>query len=187
VDLATHQRALLSLLVPGASTADGLAADAYADPYIGRIAGSEELDVVREIGDSWRRFSLRRLCPLTWRLLEQTGTLELHLVELAARPGLSPFLELLADQFLDAVAHHTDRLEVALASFELALLRARTGTGPVPGSAPPVDVVIEWPRDPEEVLRCLLAGEAVGAAATGRFVTRAPASSPAAFTIQHAG
>jgi hypothetical protein len=58
MDLADHQRGMLNLI-----TADR--PDDPGDDYFKAVDGSTPLAVVQEIGDSWRRFSIRRLCPLT--------------------------------------------------------------------------------------------------------------------------
>ena len=137
--------------------------------------------MVREIGDSWRRFSIRRLCPLSWRLAEQRGRLDIHFARLGGTRGLSPFLAILARQFLRQLAEGDDRLDGAVAEFEHALLVAADGEGR--GD----EVVIDWPCDPEELLTHLVADEPIGEPRPGRYRTRATAGVPSAFTIELLG
>jgi hypothetical protein len=178
--IAEHQRAMLALIV-----ADSTAS--IDDPYAAAIADSLPLDVVRDIADSWRRFALQRLCPLTWRLMEQRGRLDHHFALLAQRPGLSPFLQILARQFLDQVGDETeDALEAAVARFERVMIDAPpagevdSGEGDIRMST---EVVIDWPCDPEQVLGRLATGEPLGAPTPGRYRTRAPSLDPTVFTI----
>jgi hypothetical protein len=173
--IADHQRAMLALVV-----ADPTAA--IDDPYAAAISDSLPLDVVRDIADSWRRFALQRLCPLTWRLMEQRGRLDHHFVRLARRRGLSPFLQILARQFLDQVADETDdALEAAVVRFERMLIDAPLT---VDDGATSTGVVIDWPCDPEQVLGRLATGVPLGTPTQGRYRTRAPSLDPTVFTIE---
>jgi hypothetical protein len=167
VDLAAYQRGMLDLIVSGPAPAAG------DDGYLHAVDGSTPLAVVREIGDSWRRFSLRRLCPLTWRLAEQRGRLDIHFARLGRRRGLSPFVVILGRQYLEELAAGDDALDRAVAQFELALHAGGDGT-----------VVIDWPCDPEELLMRLVADEPIGQTRPGRYRTRAAAATPASFTIE---
>ena len=173
MDLANHQRGMLALIV-----GDGPAPRSYPDEYLGSVEGCTPLAVVREIGDSWRRFSIRRLCPLSWRLAEQRGRLDLHFARLGGTRRLSPFLAILARQFLRQLAEGDDRLDGAVAEFEHALLVAANGDGPEG------EVVIDWPCDPEVLLTRLVADDNIGEPSPGRYRTRAAAAMPMAFTIE---
>lgn len=173
MDLADHQRGMLALLV-----GDGPDPRSFPDEYLESVEGCTPLAVVREIGDSWRRFSIRRLCPLSWRLAEQRGRLDIHFARLGGTRRLSPFLAILARQFLGQLAEGDDRLDGAVAEFEHALLVAGDGEGR--GG----EVVIDWPCDPEVLLTRLVADESIGEPPPGRYRTRATAAMPMAFTIE---
>jgi hypothetical protein len=169
MNLAEHQRGMLALIM----------ADRPGEPiddYFNVVDGSTPLAVVQEIGDSWRRFSIQRLCPLTWRLGEQRGRLDSHFSHLSRTRGLSPFLLILARQFLEQLSNGDDALDAAVAQFEYALLSA--------GEHSTDEVVIDWPCDPEELLTHLAAGEPVGSPRPGVYRTRAMATAPIAFTIE---
>jgi hypothetical protein len=169
MNLADHQRGMLALIVADRP-------DAAGDDYLNAVDGSTPLAVVQEIGDSWRRFSIRRLCPLTWRLAEQRGRLDDHFSRLSRTRGLSPFLLILARQFLEQLSAGDDALDAAMARFECALLAVSDqSTG---------EVVIDWPCDPEELLTHLAADEPIGSPRPGHYRTRAMATAPIAFTIE---
>ena len=173
--VAEHQRAMLALIAADPSVP-------VHDPYAASISDSLPLDVVRDIADSWRRFALQRQCPLTWRLMEQRGRLDHHFARLAQCRGLSPFLQILARQFLDQVAEATDDdLEAAVTRFERVLIDAPLV---VDENASGTDVVIDWPCDPEQVLGRLATGEALGTPTPGHYRTRAPSLDPTVFTIE---
>jgi hypothetical protein len=174
-DLAAHQRGLLALIVGPAGDAETAPP---ADPYLARVAASRALPVARGIAAQWRAYTLRRLCPLTWAVLDQRGRLAGVLDVLGTRP-LSPFLRLLAAAFADeAVADagpRDDPLVTAVARFERAVV--------LPGAAGD-RVVIDWPCDPEDALRALLTGQPVSAVPAAPHRTDAPAVDPTAFTIE---
>jgi hypothetical protein len=174
VTLVDHQRGVLALI---ASDSSVLAADSYT----AALENSMQLAVVQDIADSWRRFALQRICPLSWRLMEQRDRLAHHFGRLARHRGLSPFLEILARQFLDQVSTDDDPLDAAVATFERALIDAPAV--PSPGAVRR-DIIIEWPYDPEEVLGRLARGEPLGMLTPGRYRTVASSLDPASFTIE---
>ena len=174
VDLATQQRGLLALIV-GTDVPD---LDLTTDPYLAEVAASPALPVARGIAASWRAYTLRRLCPLTWAALDQNGQLRPTLDRLGRRP-VSPFLRLLAAAFTDEAAadaaERGDALVTAIATFERGVV--------LPGAAGD-RTVIEWPCDPEDTLRALLEGRPLLELAPAPHRTEAPADDPTALTIE---
>ena len=142
MDLAAHQRALLELIENGTSRPDG-----DRDTYIDGVAASKGLRVLREIVVSWEAYDVRRSCPLTAIALSRSGRFE-EAVRKVSFGESSTFLESRALLFLDEIAEDDDTLLAALARFERALMRVRSG-----------DTrrhVIEWDRDPTVIINGLL-------------------------------
>lgn len=173
MNLADHQRGMLALII-----ADQPMPGPVDDDYFESVEGTVPLAVVQEIGDSWRRFSIRRLCPLTWRLAEQRGRLDGHFARLGRARRLSPFLLILARQFLEQLSDGDDPLDAAVARFEYAMLAAAEREGSTD------EVVIDWPCDPEDLLTHLVADEPIGEPGPGCYRTRAAAGAPSAFVIE---
>jgi hypothetical protein len=155
-NLATHQRAVRAL-IHGAPVEDG-------DPYVQMVEGSENLDVVREIGVWWKSFGIERWCSFTSALLRQRGTFDATVGEFCAQPGLSSFFEVTGNRLLDHLATRGDPLLRSLAAFELALLRAAKGELTE-------DAVITWEHDPDDVLRRILDDQSADDARRGTFAT----------------
>ena len=141
MDLASHQRALLDLIK------SGRVEPGNADPYIRKIAGSEELKVVQDIVMSWRKFDIERYCRLTATLLKKRGQFEETIRAFAATPDLSPFIEKLGETFLQQMSRHPDPLLSAVARFELFVIRVKLGD--------PSEYCVAWHTDPVEVLNSL--------------------------------
>jgi len=143
VDLAAHQRALLELIANGSSRAPA----AYRDAYVDEVAGSKGLRVLRDIVASWEAYDVRRSCPLTAIALSRSGRFE-EAVRKVSFGESSTFLESRALLFLDEIAEDDDTLLAAVARFERALMRVRSGdTG---------RHVVEWDRDPTVIINGLL-------------------------------
>lgn len=142
MDLARHQRKILRLIK---STYDGSDDD---DPYIRSLAGSKNLELVREISTWWRMVGIQQSCTLTPRLLKELGTFEPTVQEFVRDWKISPFVEHLADAFLEAMGRHRDPLVASVARFELALIRVKKGDSS--------EYLIDWERDPRPVLASLL-------------------------------
>jgi hypothetical protein len=174
VDLDRHQRGLLALVTGPA----GAAAEPPADPYLAAVAASGALPVARGIAESWRSYTLRRFCPLTWTALDQRGRLAGVLDRMARRP-LSPYLRLQATVFTDEAdaegGERGDEVVVAVARFERAMV--------LPGKAGD-QVVIDWPCDPDRLLAALIERRPTLDLPPGRFRTRAPADDPTAVLIE---
>lgn len=141
MDLATHQRQLLSLF---RSTYQPAAAD---DAYIQRVADSKDLKEARKNILMWRFYVLERTAALTVTLLQQRGLLTEMLNAFIARSNISPFRETQAPAFLEMMSKHSDPLVASVAQFELAFLKVREGdTG---------QYVVRWAVEPHSVLHCL--------------------------------
>jgi hypothetical protein len=169
MNLADHQRGVRSLLC-------GRAVET-TDAYLDGVAGTEAVALVQEIASSWRNFALGRTCPLTIGALRLHGSLEATLAAHHRKGGHSPFLEVLAQQFLAVVAAHDDALVAAIAQFERSAHRARTGA-----ASPDDEVVIDWPCDPWEALQAVLDNQPLPPP-TRHCRTRAAATTPDQFTI----
>lgn len=145
MDLAAHQRQLLGLIKSTYHATDD------DDPYIRTVAGSEHLDLVREIADWWRIYNLEQYCVLTATLLKRRGLFEETVHAFAAKPGISPYVERLAQRFLEETGQHRDSLIASVARFELALIRVKKGdTG---------QYLVDWQYAPHLILRSLMNGE----------------------------
>jgi hypothetical protein len=141
VDLANHQRKLLSLF---RSTYHPSAAD---DEYIQRVAGSKDLKEARRNILMWRFYVLERTAVLTVTLLQQRSLLTEMLNAFIAQSNISPFRETQAPAFLEMMSRHPDPLVASVAQFELAFLKVREGaSGPY---------VVRWAVEPHSVLDCL--------------------------------
>lgn len=144
MDLAKQQRELRALIKQGPSAASG-------DPYIDAVAGSAHLDVLREMILSWRRFDIERSCRLTATLLKQRGLFDEAVEHFTATADISPFVERLAEAFLEQTSRRQDPLLAAVARLELYLTKVKSGD--------PGDYTVEWPTDPHVVLMQLANGK----------------------------
>jgi hypothetical protein len=169
MSLAEHQRAVRDLLCDRAVERH--------DAYVEEVSGSEAVALVQDIASSWRRFALERTCPLTAAALRQRGALDDALATHGRHGPHSPFLEVLAQQFLALAAHHEDELVAAIARFELSAHRARTGA-----ASADEDVVIDWPCDPWDALQAVLDAQPPPPA-SGPWRTCARATTPDQFRI----
>lgn len=141
LDLAKHQKDLLSLIKSGEAAA------AISDPYIGTVAASDGLAVLREVVLSWRAFDVKRYCRLTSSLLKQRGVFDQAVARFAATANLSPFIERLGEAFLEMMSWDSDPLTAAVARFESGLIKVTAGdTG---------EYAVDWPTDPRPVLLSL--------------------------------
>jgi hypothetical protein len=199
MDLATHQRGVLALIIgptdaencaPDAKLRDGAPvpgaparnvgenAQSPRDPYLDEVAGSGALPVVRGIAASWQSYTLRRFCPLTWTVLDQRGQLRAVLERLRRRP-LSQYLRLQAAAFTEEAAtdagERGDELIAAVARFERSVV--------LPGAAGD-RVVIDWPCDPDTLLLALVERRPALDLPSTPHRTRAPADDPTAVVIE---
>jgi hypothetical protein len=142
-DLAQLQRGLLSLL-----KARPIAAP--EDPYLERVAASNELLLAREIALWWRAFSLESYCVFTSTLLKRFGAFNQAVEAFFCEGATSPFVEQLSQDFLAWVSTHKHPLVASMARFERALLRVKRGDSGV--------YQLEWNRNPESLLSAILQG-----------------------------
>ncbi|HUP60280.1 MAG TPA: DUF692 family protein [Thermoanaerobaculia bacterium] len=140
LSLREHQRAMRDLI------RRGVVAD---DPYIASAAKSVGLEVTRDTIRGWLRFRLDRNCRLTSAILRRRGTYE-PVFASVERAAVSPFIEELSNNFLDAAAACGDPLVTSVASFERALLRGERD-----------ETTVSWPCDPYAVLGALLQGDEI--------------------------
>jgi hypothetical protein len=114
-DLATWQRATTELIAGAMYDGD--------DPALRELAGSERLEIVRDIVRAWRELRIRTSCPLTTELLDERGIFT-ETVAAASRNGASPYPEAFATAFLAYVTQHFDDEDlVETAEFEREMIR----------------------------------------------------------------
>jgi hypothetical protein len=116
MDLATHQRKLLSLF------RSNYQAHPDDDSYIQRIARSKDLKEARGNIFLWRIWVLERTAPLTFALLKHRKLLNQAVTAFIKGHNISPFRETQAPEFLAMLSTHDDSLIASVAQFELALL-----------------------------------------------------------------
>lgn len=142
--LTAVQRGLRELVRTGAT--------ASADPYLAEVAASDRLTLVRDVILWWRTLGVQRGCPLTSRLLVRRNVLDETVSRFVAARAISPYVEDLAQQFVTWLAgHEEDELQLAVASFERALMRVKRGDSS--------RYVVEWPAEPYAVMAALLSSE----------------------------
>jgi hypothetical protein len=156
VTLALLQRQLLQLVKCES-------AESFDDPYLNKVASCEGLEAIREISRSWNAFSLERLCPLTYRLLQQRGELETALIELEAAPLQSAFVEDLGLVFLDQQVRAGAPVVADVARFETAVLAVYLGLS--------TSEMVEWRHHPDVVIGDLVTGRIVGDVPLGTYRT----------------
>jgi hypothetical protein len=171
MDLAEHQRKLLSMIK------GSYRPSVEDEPYLQAVAGSDQLELVREIATWWRIFDLERYCALTSRLLKQRGEYESTVDRFVKTHAISPFINEVSEAFLEDLGASDDRLLGEVAQFELALTRAKRGDQ--------TTYTIEWEHDPATVLTCLVKGIAIEAdEAPGHYWVTVNASLPGMFSIK---
>jgi hypothetical protein len=118
-----------------------------ADPYLGQVAGSAGLAMIRGIAIWWREFQLEAQCYFTTRLLKRIGSFESLVTSYFNANSTSPFVEELSMDFLSSLYSNADPLIHAVAQFEGAFLEVRAGS----------DTFFEvlWDRNPDQVFLAL--------------------------------
>jgi hypothetical protein len=151
--LAEHQRALLDLM-------RGRAPAPSEDPYLAGVAGSRELDFLREVSLFWCAVGIRSTCTWTARWLDRHGAFAEAIAAFHAGENVSPYIETAGRQFLERFLVHADAPTATLAALELALLRVQAGE--------PGVFRVDWDRNPNAVIRALRTGDALPDAEPGR-------------------
>ena len=139
--LAEMQRALRDVLRKSGPPPSS--DDPELSTYLREVTSSGRVEILTQIMQSWRTYDVKRACPLTAAALQARGSWESTLEYFNAEPH-SPFVERLADRFLDVASEHVDPLVASVARFERAYLAALRGTGE--------RFVVRWDRDPAAVL-----------------------------------
>ena len=165
--LAFVQRGLREVIRTGATTTD--------DEYLRSVAGSDQVELLREIVLWWRTFGVQRGCPLTSRLLNRQARLEEVVSRFVRDNSISPYVEDLAASFVTAVQADEDPLVAAVASFEAALIRAKRGDRG--------RYVVEWPLEPYAVLAALLSDGPLPASTGDHSWTVVSAELPRSFEV----
>ena|SRR6185295_19753328 len=144
MQLAAHQRKLLDLI------RSGRVPDRSDDPYIQRVAASDDLKEAQRNIFLWRVYVLERTAPLTFTVLKQRELLRSAIGEFIGTCNVSPFRETQAPAFLDLMSRHDDSLVASVAQFELAFLRVRQGDAG--------HFVVRWNFEPTTILNELARG-----------------------------
>jgi hypothetical protein len=121
-----------------------------ADPYLRRVAVSQELVLVRKIALWWRAYALEAQCCFTTRLLKHLGCFDALVANYFDHNATSPYIEELSLAFLGSLHDHGDRLIRTMSRFEYALLATRAGSA--------VTHEIVWDRHPDLVILALETG-----------------------------
>ena len=117
--LASLQLALRDLIGLRTPTVDPN--DFELAAYVERVSCSGRVPIVAEIIRSWRRYDLESSCPLTVMALKNSMLWEEALTSFE-RNSQSPFVELLADRFLEQMATHLNPRVAEVARFERSLM-----------------------------------------------------------------
>src|SRR5215831_16127332 len=141
MDLAAHQRTLLALF---RSSYEVRPDD---DPYIRKVACSDDLKEARGNISLWRVWVLERTAPLTFALLKGRNLVRQTVCAFIKGHNISPFRETHAPAFLEALSSHHESLIASVAQFELALLKVKQGD--------PRFHVVHWDIEPHTVLNNL--------------------------------
>ncbi len=173
MDLATLQRKMLGLI----KYQKPVAADDHA--YVREMAGSEWLDITRETAEYWISARLDLYCPLTVSLLRKLDRFQEAQREFIRTRTLSPYIHRLGVSFLEFAAALDSSLIVAMARFELALIKAKKGE--------PGEFVIAWDVNPYQALQAALGGGETPAADGQRWRTIVSKDEPKHFRVEKDG
>lgn len=138
--LAEYQKTMLDLI-------KGRTTSAAGHPHLSDVAHSPGLGLLREIAVWWRGFAVETNCPWTAQLLKKLGRFESSVESFYRTENVSPYVEKAGEQFLFTMSASREPLVLAMARFELALLRVRQGS--------PDEYLVEWDRNPEQVFQSL--------------------------------
>jgi hypothetical protein len=174
MDLGELQRALRDTLrrpeeVPSTD-------DPELAAYLASVSGSGRAKILVHVIHAWRAYDVERSCPLTTAALRASGWWEQALTQFDVGQPVSPFIDRLAPQFLEALIDHSDSLVATVARFERAILAVRRGSEE--------RFMVWWDREPTSALAQLLTGEAVAEAErSGSYLTIVASDQPMLFTV----
>jgi hypothetical protein len=94
--------------------------------------------------------ALESICPWTMRLLKRLGRFECSVEQFCLGQNVSPCAEKAGEQFLFAMSASREPLVLAMARFELALMRVRQGGAD--------EYLVIWDRNPELLFQSLRSG-----------------------------
>ncbi len=120
------------------------------DEYLRSVRDSGGLAMSREVAIWWRSLGLQRNAPHTCGLLKRTGRYDELLDRFYCENAVSPYMEIMAEQFLSPLANDPDSLVACVARFELAVIQA--------ASKPAAEFTIEFDRDPGALLDAIQNG-----------------------------
>lgn len=122
--------------------------------YFHQVAGSENLQLIKEITRWWRQNHLERYCFFTARFLKATGQMETTTASYYQSNNHSSFIEEIGPHFLKWLIGHTIGLTSVIARFELGMMAINK------------DEIYEdditWPCDPLPVIQALIQGNLSG-------------------------
>ncbi len=143
LSLAQQQQTLHAIL-------KGRPVSLQGDPWLGEVRSSKGLRIVNTTIAWWQRFQIELQCRYTSRLLKRLGCFDQSVQACFRDLAAPPSIEELGTMFLRSVETHEVLLARVVARFELICL---AGSGP--GEKP---VLIEWDRNPADVILALDAG-----------------------------
>jgi len=137
--LAAQQRDLLALIKDRPV--------AVQDPYARSLIGSERVALVRTVAVRWRAYQIEAQCRYTSRLLKRLGSFDSRVARYFSEFRSSPHVDELSAEFLREQGRAPEPLVRAVATSELALIRAPLEE---------FDMVETcWDRNPDLVFRAL--------------------------------
>lgn len=141
--LAQQQESLRAIVLGRPAETDG-------DAWLTEITASRGLQLMRATIFWWQRFQIELQCRYTSRLLKRYGCFEESVHACFAGRSAPPSIEELGIAFLISLQTHENALVRSVALFELACL--------VPPGKGSEEVVIEWDRNPVDVVLALDGG-----------------------------
>jgi hypothetical protein len=121
--------------------------DENCDAWVESLQGSREIGMMREIALWWQRFQLEAQCRYTSRLLRRLGSFEREVTKFFQSNPASPYVEELAQAFLESLQDHPELLVRCVAKFELCSIGLHEGNSS--------SGRIVWDRDPAATMLAL--------------------------------
>ena len=117
MDLEQQQQSLLELLKCRSLSSQ-------EDEYLRTVRESHGLAMSREVAVWWRSLGLQRNAPHTCGLLKRLRRYDELLNRFYCENAVSPYMEVMAEQFLSLLANDSDSLVACVARFELAVMQS---------------------------------------------------------------